>query len=193
MKGYKLKRAKASFTIEAALIMPIVLFVIVALIYTSFYLYDWCRLRAIADIALHKAVVTIKHEADFNTGRVDYEHINDRGVFFRIAGSSRPDEDKTRNYLTKELQRGFFCTEIRDVQVTIEKRNITVHISGEFNVPMKGIMEYVGSHKRMEVTVDSPTHDPAELLRMMDVIMETGEKIKGLNQLMNWIDQKSNN
>ena len=57
-------KAKASFTIEAVFIMPIVLFTVVSIIYISFYLHDYCRMQGITDMVLHKAAMNLKHEAD---------------------------------------------------------------------------------------------------------------------------------
>ena len=54
-----------SYTVEAAFIMPLILFVIIALCYLSFYMHDKIIIQSLADDAGYKVSGYKKHESDF--------------------------------------------------------------------------------------------------------------------------------
>ena len=108
------KRVNASFTIEAVFIMPIVIFVIVSIIYISFYLHDYNRMYCVTDRVLHKAVLSVKHESDIETGKLNYDEIKKQGVFYQMLGISDTREEDIEGYLMKKLSDGFFATRITE-------------------------------------------------------------------------------
>lgn len=77
MEPVKRKRlvARGSFTVEAAFVMPIVLFVIFMLIKTGFLVYEEAVLGAEKLRLLEKREMTVKHIGDVETGRPDYERL----------------------------------------------------------------------------------------------------------------------
>ncbi|WP_276929647.1 TadE family protein, partial [Herbinix luporum] len=81
------KKIQGSFTIEALLLMPIILFTIFFVLYLSFYFYDYCRVQAVADQFIHKLSINLKHESDIRTGKISYESIARNGVFYQAAGN----------------------------------------------------------------------------------------------------------
>ena len=51
-----MKKARGSFTVEAALIMPVILGVIVTFIYIAMYCHDRCIIEYVSTIACERAV-----------------------------------------------------------------------------------------------------------------------------------------
>lgn len=176
-------RMKGSFTIEAALILPIVLLVIMTLIYFAFFLHDRNRMQVIADKALHKATMSVKHLSDVRTGEVDYQQLNERGVSYWVAGATEGEELQREKYLEEEYKKGFFCTEVTGVKVTIGRQRITVFAEGRIHIPISGLMKYFRFPKSMTITVEGSIHNPAELIRSCSVILETGQRIKNMDKL----------
>ncbi len=179
-------KSKGSFTVEAALVLPIVLFVILAVIFLSFYLYDVCRIEGITDKILHQAAMRMKHESTLATGEIDYQNINDRGVFYLITGSTEEEEAEIEAYLWQELTTGLLCTEVTNIKVTAGKRKVTAAVEAESGVLIKGIWNYFRP-KGFVYEIARPVHNPAESIRFSEVILETGSKIKGLDALQEQI------
>ncbi len=182
-------RAKGSFTVEAAFILPLIIFIIFTLVYLAFYLHDRNRMEGIVDQVLHKGAITVKHDADFDTGRVDYANIGNRGVLYPLTDNRTVEEKKIRDYLRQELSTGFFSTELTGIEVMVDAFKVSVTIEGEFHIPMKGILQYFYPGRNITVNALGPIHNPAEFIRISEVVLDTGSRIKGLEDLKDKTDK----
>lgn len=174
---------KGSITVEAAFIMPIVIFTIFALLYLSFYLHDLCRIQGTLDKTLHKAALSIKHVTDFTMDEILYEEISDRGVFYILFGSTKEDENQIQNYLGQELAKGLFISKINRVVVDVSKTRIKLSIEAETKVSLPEIKYIFDSLSNRIIKGEYPVHDPAESIRRAEVVLDTGSKIKGVEEL----------
>ena len=66
------KRVEGSYTVEAALIFPFILYIIIALIYLGFYLHDYGKMQAIIHEGQIRGKGLITNEIDINTGALSY-------------------------------------------------------------------------------------------------------------------------
>jgi len=176
-------RERGNITVEAALVMPVVVFVLFALMYLSFYLHDRCIVQSAVDQTLHRAALTLKHEADFSTGEIYYKEINSRGVFYLPFGSTKAEEDNIRKFLQKELEDGLFLAKISGVHVDVGKFNITISVEADISITMPGVTNIWEPNNYMTVKGKSQIHNPAETIRLSEVILDTGTKIKGVEAL----------
>lgn len=181
-------RAKASVTLEAAFMMPIVLFIIVSIIYLSFYLHDFCRMRGITDGVIHKAALNLKHEADIETGRVNYDDIN-KGLASRIFEGSDVKEKEIEDYINRLLSKGLISTKITKVNVTKSILNLTIRVEGGFELPLRGLLWIFPFNNTLVVEAKSAYHYPADSVRMSEVILDIGAKIKGLDKIKESIEK----
>lgn len=175
-------RAKASLTVEAVFVLPIVIFTMVFIIYLSFYLYDYCIIRGITDGVLHKAAMNIKHEADIESGSVNYDEIN-KGLFSRIFEESDSKEKEIEACINKLLSKGLIATRVTDVKVTKKAFSITVRVEGSFMFPFKGLLWIIPLDNTLLVEAKSTLHHPADTVRMSEVILDTGSRIEGLDKI----------
>lgn len=175
-------RVNASFTVEAAIVMPLVLYTILALIFLSFNLHDRCRIHCMADKVLHKASIYMKHDADITTCKTDYENINDRGILYPITGNTADERIEIEQYLISELEYGLLCTEITGIEVKAGKLMVRLEIQGRLDVPATLFMSFL--KRSIHVRAERPLHNPAEAIRISEVILETGTRIKGVDKLI---------
>lgn len=173
----------ASITVEAAYVMPIVIFTIFAIIYLAFYLHDNCRIQGIMDLTLNKAGMNVKHEGNIATGEVAYEKINDRSVFYLIFGNTQDEETQIQNILKQELSKGLFLAKVHDIQVKDDKFKIKVTIEADTKVSLPGISNLFIKLSEIKMTGEYPVHNPAETIRRIEVILDTGSRIKGVDKL----------
>ena len=179
----KQKDIRASITVEAAYVMPIIIFAIFALIYLAFYLHDRCRIQGEFDKVLHKAGITVKHDVNIKTGEFAYDNINGRGVFYLITGGTEEVEEQMEAYLQKELARGLFLYRITAVTAEYNKFKITFSIEAERKIRIPYFTRVFQSYAIMKITGDCPVHNPAETIRCSEVILETGSEIKGIDEI----------
>lgn len=177
---------------EAALLMPLILFVIFSLVYLAFYLHDISRIQGIADDALNKASFSFKHDSDFITGETKYANINERGVFYFITGSTKPGQETLQKYLQNKLSGGLFITKITGTQTEVNHWKIYIRINTEISISIRGIMNFFNpiAHKTIEGSIT--VHNPAETIRMSDVILNTGQKIKGMDEIKKKLEKVLN-
>lgn len=178
-----------SLTIEAAFIMPIVISIVFALIYLACYLHDYCRLQGIVDNTLHQAGLYLKHEADLETGELDYEEINDRGVFYILFGSAKQDEKKLLDSMRKELKKGLFLVKVKGIEVDVSKLNIMISVEGETQVTLPGVNKLFQRFDHREIKAIYSIHNPAETLRRCEVILEVGSEIRGVDKLKEIVEK----
>jgi len=177
------KKVRAQFTVEAVFVMPIVLFAIVAVIYISFYLYDYCRIQATTDLLLHKAVLNLNHEVDIESGKIFYEDIGKQGIFYQVFGISDTKLNYIGNLLAEKLSRGLLATEIRDIKVSASMSKVAIYVEGEFRIPIKGAADLLFRKRTVIVEAERERHNPANTVRISEVILQSGSKIKGLDKL----------
>lgn len=176
------KKMKASFTIEAVFIMPIVLYTMVCIIYLSFYLHDYCKIQGITDMVLHKAVMNLKYSADIETGKVNYDEIN-KGIFNRIFEKSDLLERDIESYLGKSLSKGLIAISISNIHVSKGLGKISVRVEGRLKIPLKGVQGMISSNGNLIIEAKASNHYPADSIRISEVILDTGSKIKGFEKL----------
>jgi len=177
------KKVHGIFTVEALLVMPIVLFVIVFVIYISFYLYDYCRIQGVAGSLLHKAALNLKHETDIETGKISYEEIGKQAVFYQAFSIPEYKIKSMESLLAKKLSKGLLATEITNIKVSASNFKMTVYVEGIFQIPIKGVANLFANKGIIQVKAERQVHNPANTVRISEVILELGSKVEGLNDL----------
>lgn len=171
-----------SLTVEAAFVMPIIIYAIFALIYLAFYLHDYCRLQGIVDKTFLKAETIMRHETNPNTGEICYEQINDRGIFYSIMGGTE-EKETIQGYIKQALSQGLFLSKVTDIQTKVEDSTITILVTAEIKVTLPGVKQLFRNFSHMSIEEEYKIHNPAEALRRYEVILTTGSEIKGADQL----------
>jgi hypothetical protein len=163
--------------------MPVIILTIVAIIYLAFFLYDKNRIQGVVDMTLHKIGVTVKHDADITTGKVDYERINQRGVFYMTFRNDIDQERIVKELLLRELSKGLFLAKLHRVEVNMERYKVAVRIEADINVSLPVINYLFAKLSLLEVKGEYTFHNPVETIRRTEVVLETGSKIKGIEDL----------
>ncbi|MBO4421424.1 MAG: hypothetical protein J5783_06310 [Lachnospiraceae bacterium] len=114
-------RVKGSFTIEAAFIIPIIIFGIVGLIWAVFYLYNSVKVTADADMAVFMA------EKEYASDRMPDSHVE--------------------NDIEREIN-GYFGAGVESAYVERDGRSITARIEVGLDLPEEGILGSIVSGLR---------------------------------------------
>ncbi len=178
-----------SITVEASFVMPIVIMTIFLLIYLSFYLHDICRIQGTVDLILHQAGFSLKHEADIATGEVDYQKINDRGVFYLLFGNMQEEEEQIYGLLKQTLAKKLFLVKIDEINVTVNKTKVEAVVKTDTQVNLPVFSYLFELLPDREIKAACPVHNPAETVRYTEVILELGSEIKGVDELKEKIEK----
>lgn len=180
---YMKTEKKGSITVEAVFIMPVVVFTVFALIYLAFFLHDYNRIIGTVDLIAYKAGIAGKHEADIATGRTIYESINDRGVFYLLTGDTRAEEAQIKRLLEEELSKGLFICKISDYELKVGKLELTINVQANTEITLPLFKNFLNQMFILRLESSYPIHNPAESIRVWEVILDTGSKIKGVDKI----------
>jgi len=176
---------EGTITIEAAYLMPMIIYMIFSIMYLSFFLHDMVRIQATVDKVLYKAAMTGKHDADITNGEYAYEFINEKGLFELLTGDNNSRIREIESYLREELSEGLFLCRVCgiDTEVDAFTVKISVEYTTQIDLPIFGYL-FRRFHD-MKTQETSAIHNPTETLRAAEVILEVGSSIKGVNELQN--------
>lgn len=135
------RKVNAYFTVEAALILPMVLGVIVLIIYLWFFQYDRCLMEQDAGILALRGTIM---EAEDNQERV------------RMLIKEAEQMNK-KKYVAWEEKKGDF---------TIEKGKLQVKKAGELRFPFRGLQFWNGENVwEVEVVYENQLLSPVSMIR----------------------------
>jgi len=106
---------KGSFTVEAALLMPVITFMIISLIYLGFYLHD----KAVTKFAANYMAVRIgqlyANELDINTSQIDYDKLLNRNILSDLNVDIDASLQEVYDYVSKMLNVRLIISDLGDV------------------------------------------------------------------------------
>ncbi len=173
----------ASITVEAAFVMPVVLCTVFALIYLTLQLHDICRIQGIMDKTLHQAGMLYKHRTELASDEINYAWIGDRGVFYDLFGDLSGEKEGVKRYLQQELSKGLFLLRITKLEAEVKKTKLRVRIEAETLISLPWVAPLFDGLSSMVLTGEYPVHNPAETIRICEVILDTGLQVKGVELL----------
>ncbi|BCN32930.1 hypothetical protein [Anaeromicropila herbilytica] len=179
------RKSKASYTVEATFVMIIVLSVIFALIYLTFYLSDKSRIQGILDLSVVKISEMMKADANIVTGEVNYDNILDRDWVGDLFAGKKRDADIGESYLKQQLKNGLILAEIKSTNVTVSNNEIEVNVVADMNIPLEDVREFfTKENQKVSLSSKGSIHNPAEFIRLSEVSLKTVNKIKGADEII---------
>ncbi|NLZ83181.1 MAG: pilus assembly protein [Clostridiales bacterium] len=172
-----------SFTVEATIIIPMIFFLIFALFYLGFYLYDLNRIQGVVDNTLNKAGLMIKNEADLSNGDIHYDKIKERPVFTFLSQNTAELEDNIRNYIDSGLNSGLFIMDITHKEVAIADGKIKITIVAKSKISLGGVLNFFKAARQETYESSYTIYNAADFIRKAEIALDTGSRIKGLDKL----------
>lgn len=186
-----------NFTIEAALIMPIVIFITIALIFFGYYMHDYAVLQGIADdMALKSARILpannyiLESQKDNTLVKVVYSDLTNKNLYWRFFTSIDSKEETIKKYGESLIDKQLFILDNRDITMEVRvtgsviRKTVEVDIEAPVKYPSSFIRELFGKNTTIQVSSKSVMRDQAEFIRTIDVITQVAERITPLQEVM---------
>lgn len=176
---------QGSYTVEAAFVMPMIIFIVIALIYMSFYMHDKSRIQSILDTAITQSSLMIKHEMDSTNREIDYEHIDARGIYYPVIGSVEKERNAIIEMVKAQLSSGLFIANIENITVEADHLDIQIKVCARMKISILKVKEFFyGSGTQVTITSRGRVHYPAEFVRRFDVVEGVAHDIKGYDEII---------
>lgn len=170
---------------EAAFILPTVLFIIVGLIYLGFYLHDKNKIQLIINEALIKARNHVQNETDVITGTIDYKTLMGRSILYSLDHNSDDRETTIYNFISNGLNRRLFIAALDTVTVNITHYNIEIQVISYMKFPFLGIKKlFSSSGIKVVQTNKSEIHYTTEFIRTFEVFSGVLDKVEIINNTL---------
>lgn len=173
---------QGSYSVEAALVMPIVLFVIIALCYMAFYQHDKVRIQSVINNAVLEENLCISHNAELETGQISYESLGERSIFY-IIQDHKEEAALLKESLQRQMQSGLFIARVEEIQTQVNGGHIQVEVSCKVQFPFQAVVDYFSGETKMKNRVEIIPHNPAEFVRGYTSIEDATEDNKWFSKI----------
>lgn len=183
----KTKGEKGSITVEASIIVPLVILSIVAAIYLGLLLYQRALVQSAAEAAA-EAGATAWSSGTCNVVSVkpDKESFEDFKLYRRLFDSDKESRLKNiEEYALNMAQRHELIQPVESIAEAVVKdyavyRKLEVEICKSYTLPMGKLMRIFGGSDTIEIEVraTSTIDEPVELIRTTDFIIDIEKKLE---------------
>lgn len=154
------KKADGSYTVEAAFILPIIIFVIIACLYMGFIVHDNVRIQTVLKRSAGMAQDRLSHSREVETGDIQYRNLNEKIRKKQV-------EKEIGEYIKKELEKGVFLAEIQEQSVKISLLRVSVSVTWKPGTTYMGALAYLYDGTRY-TQENQKLYEPAETLRRVE-------------------------
>lgn len=181
------RKNKGSITVEAAIIVPLMILSIAAAVYIGLLLYQRALVQSAAERAAEAgAVAWASGLLDMGSGKPSEEYFEEVVLYRRIfdtKGGSRLECIKS--YARSAAERNELIKPVKtSVEVLIKDyavyRKLEVEINKSYNVPFGRFLKLFGGSGLIDISVRavSTIDEPVELIRTTDFILDIEKKIE---------------
>lgn len=176
---------KASITVEAVFVVPIVFFVILSILYLTFYLHDRCVIQSALNEMLNESENALLHPCIQNTEQTDYENINGYGALFPIRTNALAEQNKkvmeenVKETFMKKLEGRLWAGRIDGVNAALDWKKESASVSWSMPLPFSILPYFQGIGQKYELERGFSVACPAEYVRVFDSIHEVLGGIEG--------------
>ncbi len=180
---------KGSYTVEAALVFPTVLFIIIGLIYFGFYMHDQNKIEAVINETLLKSRYLIQNETDMGTGLIDYGAYYKRGILYSLQDNLQEKKQGIYNYLKTRLNNGLFIAGISLIEVKVSHSNISIEIKAEMELPFLGLRPLFAGNSTVTGKNSVSVQNNTEFIRIFDIFSGVADKIPAIDETLKKLRQ----
>lgn len=175
-----------SFTVEAAIVMPITLYIIFAIIEFSFYLHDICVTQAVTN----QAVVELSHIKEsggvLNLDAVSVGSYLDQNLSMLGLFISKEEESYIKEQIQSALEDKLYLCLDHACELENQYQKVSVKVKLDFGDSILGVLI---PRKRKCIVASSRVYDPCACTRAGRLIYEEFRKTK-IFEKVNLIIQK---
>jgi hypothetical protein len=194
------RQNKGYITVEASIIVPVVILSILAVIYLGLLLYQRSLLQSAAGIASEMgASAWASGISELSTGRPYGDSFEKIKLYRRIFDASEQEKlTAIKEYAKSNVERNGILKPLETSVDTVIKnyaisRRLEVTISSSYRIPAGGLVKLFGGSGSITLKVKavSSIDEPAELIRTTDFIIDLEKELENNNPGIKNLGQKT--
>lgn len=198
-----MKRFKGSLTVEAALVFPMVIFAVIALIFIIIYLHDATCLKTIVNETAEKMKMDINKQVSLEGNILSPTKKLSNGLYWRFNKENHIYiEQKVSKYIKKEVEEQLILNEHDNVVIStsinndIIKQTLVIEVKKNVSTSIGIINQMlnnddIGLNISVKSTIDLT--ESVEVIRMINFLNDTSDSIVGLKDLRKELYDKVDN
>ncbi|MBQ8637659.1 MAG: pilus assembly protein [Lachnospiraceae bacterium] len=168
-------RKDGSFTVEATLIMTLVVACLMICVYGCLYLHDKTVLDSTARLAAQKGRILLTEDQDMKTGQIDWKRFEEKGILWRLLGTD--ESDAVREFAQQQIQGKLILC--KDPSFTVQTGGSSITVSYQAKTGVTGMYPFGSLPTLSEVkgTVKEMVFEEEEFVRLVRALLnDSGKK-----------------
>ena len=165
----------ASYTVEAAFLMPIVLFIVLSILTFARYQYEVCKIQGFINEAIIQYSNMLSQHYDPENNRIVYEDYINENIFEFFGPIPNEKKEAFEAYLNHNYPKEAQMMTLHKVDVTATRKDIHIKIIYEINspIPMTGLFF---QNKNKIIESYGKVQESPEYVRVVSVIFQEVKK-----------------
>lgn len=183
------KSNRGSVTVEAAMVVPVVILGVVVLLYILLLMFQSCILQVTANYTAERAASLYYNSgAQFATGGISPADISELDIYRRWRTGLQQKEalqgEAARRLRENSILKSSFISVDIDEKGMPMTRSISVQLKTGYHNPLGSFLRIWGLGDKIELMAEAEAtvKDPAEFIRNTDFIIETAAEIPVLKE-----------
>lgn len=186
---------RGSLTVEAALVVPIVIIAVLVMLYVMLIMFQACIMQLTANsIAETAAEQAVSPNKSIYSEVISKNQIIHEGLYRRWSQGIRQQELEAE---ARNILKANSILESEDTRIEIKSSNhiitqgVIVRLDCKYKNPLSTLTAIWGLKKEIGITVcaKATVDDPVEFTRNCDFIIDTASKIPAISEFQNkWLD-----
>lgn len=178
-------KVAASYTVEAALVFPVVFFVVLFMFNYILYSYDRAKLQAELNDLMRVSASYTSYEVGLDTKAVDRVAVVNRNILWILFGNRDLKKEAIEKYAREKMNQGLYITEIESINAEFTFATLTVRGSAKVNLIGLDWAPNI-FRKPFEINIGQQTSifPREEKARILQAVYELGTSIKGVDRIL---------
>lgn len=143
---HEMRKTGGYMTVEVSAVLPVILMVLWMFFSYLFYFMNCGIAQGIMEEAVQKAADIKITGAEYDTGKLSYQKVNQKLITGNLISSNGPGNTKAEKEIKDELRRHLFMAEVSSVKVSTTPLRVSAAVKTRSAVVAENFLSMFGIH-----------------------------------------------
>lgn len=161
---------KGYFTVEASFLVPMAFFLVLGILYVSFYIYDLSVARNFLNQEVALITDTTKTNGRVDTGKFKQKNLLNRSITYMLKSSYSTQASEGKKLLKKKLQKQLIVSKVSKLTIKAGQVYIKGSLTLSCSIPIPVIGNLIGKVWKNTVSVTMENGNQVEDMRRWEML-----------------------